>query len=312
VRTPRRALLLVSGLALGACRAGDLGGNVAANLVGGAGGGAVAADIARAAVTSLSDFHQQVSIRFSPEQEYYLGRAVAANVLARHGLDPDERRQEYVRKVGATLVTLSDHVRGTYGGYHFAVLADPKPNGVSGPGGFVFVTRGAVDLCRSEDELAGILAHEIAHVHAKHGEAIIRRGREFQNEMQRLGVVVRVAAAASGQGGQATAQVAALFRESVESYVETLGSTGYGRDFEFQADLDGSRILYDVGYDATGIADYLKVHPDRPTTAWSTHGDPGSRGTALQPFLGGYGGSFDGGVGRNARLERWKALKAAP
>ena len=107
------------------------------------------------------------------------GRAVAANVIARYGLDPDQARQDYVRKIGASIVALSDHLHGNYGGYHFAVLADPKPNGVSGPGGFVFITRGALDLCRSEDEVAGILAHELAHVAAKHGEAIIRKSREL-------------------------------------------------------------------------------------------------------------------------------------
>jgi predicted Zn-dependent protease len=302
---PRRLLLVsASVLALAACRAGDIGGNLAANLARGAGGGALAADIARAAVVSASDFYEQMSIRFSPEQEYYLGRAVAANMIARYGLDPDQRRQEYVRKVGAAIVLLSDHLRGTYGGYHFAVLDDDKPNGVSGPGGFVLVTRGALDLARSEDEVAALLAHELAHVQGKHGESIIRQSRQWQTGIAGVG---RLVGAASGEGGQFAARMAQLFRETVANYVETVAVSGYGRELEYAADLDGSKILYDVGYDGGGVAEYLKVLPDRPTTAWSSHGDPADRARALAPFAAQYGGAFDGGVGKAAREARFRA-----
>jgi predicted Zn-dependent protease len=304
VLSRRNALVLASVLALGACRTGDIGGNLAGNLARGTGGGALAADIARAAVTSALDYYQQMSIRFSPEQEYFLGRAVAANMIARYGLDPDERRQEYVRKIGAAIVTLSDHLRGTHGGYHFAVLNDPKPNGLSGPGGFVLVTRGALDLARSEDEVAAILAHELAHVQGKHGEQIIRRSAQFQSG---LGSLARVAGAASGEGGQFAARVGTLFRETVANYVQTVAVSGYGREFEYQADLDGSAILYDVGYDAGGVADYLKILPDRASTAWSSHGDPVDRARALTPFVSQYGGAFDGGVGKAARAARFQA-----
>ncbi len=93
-----------------------------------------------------------------------------------YGLDPDEGMQQYVRAVGAALVELSDRVPATYGGWHFAVLDTDIANGICGPGGFVLVTRGAVKRCRDEEELAGILAHEIAHVSLRHGEAILRSG----------------------------------------------------------------------------------------------------------------------------------------
>jgi predicted Zn-dependent protease len=303
VRLRRISLVLASVLALGACRAGDIGGNLAANLARGAGGGALAADIARAAVVSAADVYEQMSIRFSPEQEYYLGRAVAANLIARHGLDPDQRRQEYVRKVGAAIVALSDNLRGTYGGYHFAVLDDEKPNGASGPGGFVLVTRGAVDLARTEDELAAVLAHELAHVQGKHAESIIRTSRQWQSGLAAAGRLVGAAA----DGGQFASRMATLFRETAANIVETVSVSGYGRELEYAADLDGSKILYDVGYDGGGVARYLKVLPDRPSTAWSSHGDPDDRARALTPFVAQYGGDFDGGVGRAAREARFRA-----
>src|SRR5439155_6494665 len=129
-----------------------------------------------------AEFVARLGRQFSPEQEYWLGRSVAAAAVAEHGLDPDAKRQALVRRIGASIVRLSDRLRGTYGGYHFAVLNDKTPNGISGPGGFVFVTRGAMDLARNEDEVAGILAHELAHIAHKHGEAVIRKTREFQDE----------------------------------------------------------------------------------------------------------------------------------
>src|SRR5262245_17829048 len=100
--------------ALCACRVGDVGGNVVRNAFGHSGR---AGDVAAATFQSASDIVQQVNTRFSPEQEYYLGRAVAANFVARYGLDPDEARQETVRRIGAALVSLSSRIRTTYGGY---------------------------------------------------------------------------------------------------------------------------------------------------------------------------------------------------
>jgi predicted Zn-dependent protease len=306
----RPAFLLLAALAAAsACRTSDIGGNLAGNVVGGAGGGRLASDITRAAVTSFGDVYQQMAVKFSPEQEYFLGRAVAANVIARHGLDPDPRRQDYVRKIGASIVALSDHLRGTYGGYHFAVLADPRPNGVSGPGGFVFVTRGALDLCRNEDEVAGLLAHELAHVHAKHGESIIRTSRQFQTGIAGLG---RLAGSASsqgglaGSGGQFANHVAGLFRDTVSGYVRVLAEEGYGAQFEQQADVDGTRILYDVGYDAGAIQEYVKRLPDRASAG--IHGDPAHRAAGLGSVTSSYAGPFDGGVGKAARTARFQSL----
>ena len=91
-----------------------------------------------------------------------------------------------VKRIGAAIVTLSDRLRQTHGGWHFAVLNSDVPNGISGPGGFVLVTKGALSLARNEDEVAGILAHEMAHVAYKHGEQMIRKSREFQEQLRRL------------------------------------------------------------------------------------------------------------------------------
>ena len=134
-------LSLGAALVVGACRPGDIAGNATGGLLGGKGG-----DVVRAVVATAADSYEQMATHFSPEQEYYLGRSVAANLIAKNGLDPDESRQQYVRRIGASIVALSARVNMTYGGYHFAVLNGAQPNGMSGPGGFVFITRGALDM----------------------------------------------------------------------------------------------------------------------------------------------------------------------
>ncbi len=303
----RRLALIASALAplvaLGACRTGDIAGNVAGGFVGGRTG-----DVARAAVGGIVDATEtvdQMNVKFSPEQEYYLGRAVAANAIATYGLDPDEGIQSYVRLVGAAIVTLSERLPATYGGYHFGVLDTDVQNGISGPGGFVFVTRGAVRRCRNEEELAGILAHELGHVSLHHGEKILREGPTWQASFS---VVARTVAAGAGANQTSFARnMAKLFGDAVGDLAGRLVRDGYGRAYELDADREGTLILYDTGYDASAIKDYMSAAPGRVEDTWATHPPADARIAALEPLVRTYGGPFDGGVGIEARTRRFEA-----
>jgi predicted Zn-dependent protease len=294
-------------LVLGACRTGDIAGNAARTVFGGRAG-----DVTGAFVQSAVEFDEQLAIQFSPEQEYYVGRGVAANAIATYGLDPDEARQAYVRKVGASLVALSPRVRSTYGGYHFAVLRSDQANGVSGPGGFVFVTRGALDLARNEDEVAGILAHEMAHVSLKHGEAVIRASEQWKTQLKGI---ARVGAAAAGMRGRDANRLVGIFGDTVSGFTKHLANAGYGKELEFKADVEGSYILYEAGYDAGAIASYLKTMPDRPKTAWAAHPESAERIAHIESAASRWAGSFDGGVGfaaRSARFQQAATAASAP
>jgi len=301
-------LVLALGLLLGACRAGDVAGNVAGGFVGGRTG-----DVARAAVGGLVDSRelvQQMNVKFSPEQEYFLGRAVAANAIATYGLDPDEGRQAYVGLVGAAVVATSDRVPATYGGWHFAVLDADLANGISGPGGFVLVTRGAVERCRDEEELAGILSHEIAHVSLRHGEGVLRAGGAWQAS---FGTFARTMAAASGADRSSFASgMSKLFGDAVGDLSRRLVQDGYGREYELEADREGTLILYDAGYDAAAILAYMEAAPGRTASTWETHPPAEARIAALRPVVAEYGGPFDGGVGKGARAARFAARAGRP
>jgi predicted Zn-dependent protease len=286
------------------CSAADIAGNAAGGLV----GGGRAGEIARAAVSGAADTVQQLNVAFSPEQEYYLGRSVAATAIARYGLDPDERRQDYVRKVGAAIVALSDRLPATYGGYHFAVLDTDLENGLSGPGGFVMVTRGALLRCRSEDELAGILAHELAHVSFKHGEGVIRASPGWQSN---IGTLFKVVGAAANANDQSVApNMTQLLSDTARDLVKSLAEQGYGKEAEFQADHEGSLILYSVGYDGAAVREYLSASEGRMAKSWESHPEAAERIASLDKLAAEYGGGFDGGVGREARAKRWAAFLA--
>ena len=95
----------------------------------------------------------------TPEQEYYIGRTVAATVLLGYPPKPAEKLNDYVNLVGQSLAKFSARPE-TFGGYHFLVLDSDEINAFAAQGGLVLVTRGLLQCCQSEDELASVLAHE--------------------------------------------------------------------------------------------------------------------------------------------------------
>jgi predicted Zn-dependent protease len=304
----RRALPLLALLALASCSSGD----VTRNLIGGATGQVAGDQRAGAVLGSLAgsamDSARQVATKFSPEQEYYIGRAVAANAIGRWGLDPDPARQQYVRTVGAALVRLSARVPATYGGWTFAVLDSDEVNGVSGPGGYVLITRGALAQCRDEDELASIIAHEMAHVSLKHGEAVIRAGSGFQSS---LGVLVQAAGAASSQES-VRSDFSRFFGAVAEEATKLANEHAYGREAEIEADREAVLICYDTGYTGAALADFLARVGEHGSTGSATHTSASDRAAGLGSVIAEYGGPFDGGVGRAARAERFQRTLARP
>ena len=243
-------------------------------------------DVARVAegiVGAATQLVDQVKTSFTPEQEYFLGRAVAAQVIARYGVDPNEARRQYVRLVGEAVVRLTDRLPANVGGYHFEVLDSDEINGVSGPGGFVLITRGAVEACQTEAELAGILGHELAHIRYKDGETALRKGSEFPDFVKTLG---GAAAKATGNGDFARGLV--RFFGQVSSRIGTTAmDTGYGRALERRADTEGTYLLYDVFYEPDGLKNLLSRLPSHAghQGAAATHDSPQARAELLVPVL---------------------------
>lgn len=192
---------------------------------------------------------QQATQNVSEPDEYRLGRAVAARVLATTPLVQDPQLQLYVNEVGQTVARKSSRPR-TFRGYHFAVLESTEPNAFAAPGGTIFLTRGLLKLCANEDELAAALAHEVAHVAHRDGINSIAKSRWAEV------VAERRVAAAKERGGKA-AEMANLFEGSINDVFKSIATNGYGRTAEWAADQEALRTLKRAGYNPAALAALL-------------------------------------------------------
>jgi len=175
------------------------------------------------------------------KEEYYIGRGVAARILSQYKLYKHPETIRYVNQIGKTL-SMNSARPYTYGGYHFAVLDTDEINALACPGGVVFITRGMLNFCGNEDELAAVLAHEIGHVTQKHGLKAISRARWTQ-------VVTTLGAEAAREytGAQLDSLVN-LFEGAIDDVFQTLVVRGYGRGDEYEADKLAIACLKASGY----------------------------------------------------------------
>lgn len=218
----------------------------------------------------------------TPEQEYYLGRAVGATILTRYSVYRDEQLTRYVNLLGQSLALFSDKPL-TYKGYSFLVLDSDEINAFAAPGGYIFVTRGMLGLCRSEDELAAVLAHEIGHVQMAHALKAIRTSR-LTSAFTILG-----AEAARTFGGSDLAELTDAFEGSISDMSQTLMNSGYARSQEKEADLAAIQILKRAGYDPNALVRMLQtmghdLKPGGPDFA-KTHPPPEARIAGLRSML---------------------------
>ncbi|MCS6772076.1 MAG: M48 family metalloprotease [Kiritimatiellae bacterium] len=195
---------------------------------------------------------------FTPENEYYLGRAVGATILQRYPAYENEAASRYVRLVGQACAAASD-MPTTFRGYSFLILDSDEINAFAAPGGFIFVTRGMLRLCRSEDELAAVLAHEVAHVQLRHGVNAISGARKL--EALSLLAEVGIRRFGSDEAVQTLDQLNKLteiFGGSVADVVNTLVLKGYSREQEYEADRVAATILDRLGYDPSALTRVLQ------------------------------------------------------
>lgn len=193
-------------------------------------GAALLADCAINPVTG----ERQLSL-IGTQQEIDMGRQAAVQVKDEIGLVQDDALQAYVASVGMPLARGSERPDLPW---EFHVVDDPSPNAFALPGGFIFVTRGLMDLMGSEAQLAAVLGHEIGHVTARHSVSQIS-----QQELATLGLGVGMAVLPGLQkyGQLASTGLGLLFLK-------------YSRDDERQADQLGFRYALDHGYDVRQMA----------------------------------------------------------
>jgi predicted Zn-dependent protease len=204
---------------------------------------------------------------FTEEEKYYTGRTVGANLLA--GETPSEKTdlEAYVGQVGQT-VALASGMGELPEGWHFMLLKDPQPNAFACPGGLIFVSEGLVNLCESEDELAGVLAHEVAHVAIDHPMKAI----SASNRTAALGSLAQFAFEKASDNNKGLQAMSSGFSNVVKDVAKGV-THGYDKTKEKEADLAAVKMLIETGYDPRGLKRVLL----RLKKGDSSHGDPAQR-----------------------------------
>jgi len=222
----------------------------------------------------------------TPEQEYYIGRAVGANILSSYRIwDGSPEMTAYVNRV-CNAITVNSPKPDAYNGYHVAILDSNEINAFATSGGHIFVTRGLIAAATSEDALAGVLAHEISHIQLQHSIKAIKNSR-ITNAL-----LVTGSSAAGAATGYNVNELTDIFRDSVGDIVNTLVNNGYSQTQEFEADSTALSLLASAGYNPSGLTDMLnelnKVQSSRPGGFNKTHPTPAQRLTNAQKSIGQY------------------------
>jgi Zn-dependent protease with chaperone function len=181
---------------------------------------------------------------YSPQTDVNVGRQNAL-VMEKHlPLCNDPKVDQYLTTLGMRLVSKLP-TRGIEYPWEFHCVNDKSINAFALPGGFVFVNRGAIEVADNEAQLAAVMAHELSHVALRHGTAQASKAQLAQGAAGIFGGLF---------GGSAGG---ALLTEGV-----TLGAGGlllrYSRGAETQADVMGTQVLYDAGYDPRAMAQFFE------------------------------------------------------
>ena len=193
------------------------------------------------------------SAAFDMEQEFWLGKSVAADVVARLDgapVPPQDPRSRYLRDVGTVVAFSAAELRGPddrpypMKGYRFVLVDAPQVNATGCPGGFVAFTTGTLAAARSEDEVAAVLAHEIAHVQLGHAMSPVEAARQQEH---------LTAEALRGT----TPAVSAFFGTVVTAGADFVLDRGYGKSNELAADAFAARVLARAGYDPRALGAFL-------------------------------------------------------
>jgi len=196
---------------------------------------------------------------YSLEKEIAMGKQLAQEVEQGAKIVTDPVVSEYVNRVGQNLVRNSDAKVP----FTIKVIDSDEVNAFALPGGFFFVNSGLIMRAESEAELAGVMAHEIAHVAARHGTRQASRGTIAN--LLTLPLIFM-----GGWTGYAIQQGANL--------AIPLTFLNFSRSFEAEADLLGLQYLYKTGYDPTAFVDFFekiqaleKKKPGTMSKVFGTH-----------------------------------------
>ncbi|MDQ3030228.1 MAG: M48 family metallopeptidase [Actinomycetota bacterium] len=241
----------------------------------------------------------------SVEDEIKLGRDAQQAIRKEMPEVRDTAVRGYVSSLGERL---SAHASGADYPYSFSTADYRELNAFALPGGPVWINRGILSAAKNESQVAGVLAHEIAHVARRHSAQQLTKGTVANGLMGLLGAFI----GDRGGAGAAAAQVAAGV--TANSFM-----LKFSRDDEREADREGVQILQRAGYDPRGVLEFMQIlaaqqgrSPGAVAQFLSTHPAPASRVQELQQLVGAAGGGRRNSEAFSSMKQRLERLPAAP
>lgn len=225
-------------------------------------------------------------VAMSPQQEVAMGLQSAPRMAQEYGgLYPDQEVQDQVKTVGNKMVNVfnrdlqADGIQNPYR-FDFHVLRDNKTvNAFALPGGQIFITAALLGRLKSEDQLAGILGHEIGHVVHRHSSEQMATTELYQ-----------------GLAGAATAAGGDMGGAQIANYVSQVRLMKFGRDDELESDEFGVKYMINSGYNPYALIEVMEIlaqasggQMDRDEFM-STHPSPANRIAKIKEHITAYGG----------------------
>lgn len=196
---------------------------------------------------------------YSTEREVQMGKSIARQVEHSYKFSKDPAFKNRVEEIGRKITAVCDRKDIIY---YFNVLEDKEINAVSLPGGYIYINSGLIEKVDSDDELAGIIAHEVGHIVARHSIKKLQAIMGYN--------ILRVLIATAPQSGSGVGTAADV------AFTELL--LGYGREDELLADQLATRYMKRAGYDPHAMITFLEKlqednrhKPLRPKTYFKTH-----------------------------------------
>lgn len=178
------------------------------------------------------------------DEELNFGREIAARLLGQYKMSGNEKLQKYINIVGTTLTRNCSRPELNF---HFVVIESSEINAYSTPGGYVFVTTSVLEKMGNEAELAGVLAHEIAHVTERH----------IVKELSLKGAEKSAVSSVAALLGGASKSAEIAFTQAVDKAVDLILRDGYKKEDEIQADASAVMLCALSGYDPSGLVTFL-------------------------------------------------------
>lgn len=217
---------------------------------------------------------------FSPQQDVEIGQEVAREAERQLPMLNDSRVDNYVNRLGQRLAAKAP---GEKYPYQYKVVNDRTINAFALPGGPIYINRGVIEAAENESQLAGVIAHETAHVALRHGSNQASKASAAQLPLAILGGML-----GNGSTKGMVAQLGASF--ALNSVL-----LKYSRAAESQADILGTQILFDAGYDPHAMAEFFETvetaqSGSGPVEFFSNHPSPENRIARVNQEVAALGG----------------------